>query len=111
MHSAHSAFEPSGHRLLRPRSSERQMSWWYGRSVAAGLSLPEGFPLALIAAVEGVEMADGVRPVLPPTHPGQLQPLSHHRLARALHRPVADAPALGQVLRVLHPMRVPLQIT
>src|SRR3954447_6872955 len=87
------------------------MSWWYGRSVAAGISLPEGIPLTLIAAVEGAEMADGVRPVLPPTHPRQLQPLPHHRLARALHRAAADAPALRQVLRVLHPMRVPLQIT
>src|SRR4051794_10110617 len=87
------------------------MSWWYGRSVAPEISLPEGIPLALFAAVEGAEMTDRVRPVLPPTHPGQLQPLPHHRLARALHRPAADAPTLRQVLRVLHPMRVPLQIT
>ena len=50
-------------------------------------------------------------PVLAPAHPGQLQPLAHHRLARALHRAAADAPAVGQVFGVLHPVRVPLEVT
>ena len=47
------------------------------------------------AAVEGAQVAHGVGAVLAPAHPRQLQPLAHHRLARALHRAAADAPALG----------------
>jgi len=49
-------------------------------------------------------------PRLAPAHPRQLQALADDRLARALHRAAADAPAARQVFGVLHPVRVPLEI-
>src|SRR5262245_61368576 len=87
------------------------MSWWYRRSVEGGIAIPEGLPLSLLAAIAGPEMADGMRPVLAPAHPGQLQPLAHHRLAGGLHRPAADTPAPRRVFGVLRPVRVPLQVS
>ena len=68
-------------------------------------------PTVLVVAVEGAEMANGVGSVLAPAHPGQLQALAHHRLARALHRAAADAPALGLVFGILHPVGVTPQVT
>src|SRR5262249_26475328 len=70
------------------------------------VALPERLPLPLLAAVQRPHLADPVRAVLPPAHPRQLQPLPHHRLARALHRTAAEVPALRLVLRVLHPVQV-----
>src|SRR5437763_6299444 len=89
---------------------ERHNSWWYRRSVVCVVASPERLPLALLAPVEGAEVADGMRPVFPPAHPRQLQPLAHHRLARALHGTAADVPALGQVFRVVHPVRVTVTV-
>ena len=56
-------------------------------------------------------MADGIGSVLSPTHAGQLQSLAYDCLARTLHRAAADAPAVCQVLRVFHPVRVPFKVT
>ena len=56
-------------------------------------------------------MADGMRSGFAPTHPRQLQTLAHHRLAGALHRAAADAPTPRQVLGVLHPVRLAVQVT
>src|SRR5262245_3957450 len=86
------------------------MSWWYRRSVGGEIATPERIPLTSLATVQGAEVAHGVGPVLAPPHAGQLQPLADHRLAGALHRAAADAPALGQVLGVLHPVRVAFQV-
>src|SRR5208337_928410 len=81
------------------------------RSVVGEFAVPEGLPLAFFAPIEGAEVADGIGSVLLPTHAGQLQSLAYDRLARALHRAAADAPAPCQVLGVFHPVRVPLQVT
>src|SRR5207248_2947156 len=88
---------------------ERQMSWWDGCS-GGGPALPERLPLALLATVQGASVAQRVRALFPPAHPRPLQPLTYHRLARTLHRPTADLPALGLVLRVLHPMHVVAEV-
>ena len=58
----------NGNALIGPRG--RHFSWWYRRSVAGELAVPEGLPLAFFATVEGAEVADGIGSVLPPTHAG-----------------------------------------
>src|SRR5262249_27072251 len=78
-------------------SGGRHNSWWDRRSAVGVDPLPEGLPLAFFAPVEGAEMTDGVGPLLPPPHAGRFQALAHHRLAGALHRPAADAPAPRQI--------------
>ena len=44
--------------------------------------------------------ADGVCPVFAPPHPGRRHPLTDHRLARTLHRPRPDVPAVRLVARL-----------
>src|SRR6516162_10101252 len=93
-----------------PLGGEHHVSWWYRRSVGGVVAGPERVPLPSFAAVQSAEVAHGVGAVGAPSHAGQLEPLAYHRLARALNRATTDAPAVGQVFRVLHPVRVPLQI-
>src|SRR5688572_6126831 len=73
-------------------------------------ALPERLPLPLFAAVKRAGMANSVCPGLAPAHARPLLPLPHHRLAGTLHHPAADLPALGLVLRVLHPPQVVLEV-
>src|SRR5262245_13217515 len=73
------------------------------RGAARGLILaPEALPLPSLPAEEGAQVADAVGSALAPAHPPALEPLPHHRLARALHRPRPDLPAPPLVLRVVH---------
>ena len=64
--------------------------------------IPEGVPAGGFAEVEGAEVADGVRPVLAPTHSAAFQPIAHHRLAGRLHRAGADLPTVANVGRIVH---------
>src|SRR5947209_4063635 len=82
----------------------------YAGGVSVDLTPPEGVPLARLTAEQGAQVAHGVGAVLPPAHPRLLEPLTHYRLARALHRPRADHPAVRQVLRIIHAMQVAAQV-
>src|SRR5262245_42486683 len=42
---------------------------WLNMSWPAEPALPEGVPLALLAAEQGVDVGEGVGPVFPPAHP------------------------------------------
>ena len=71
---------------------------------------PEGLPLPRSLRNRARRWHTASAPSSPHRMPAALQPLAHHRLARALHRPAADLPALGQVARVVHPMHLVAEV-
>ena len=67
-------------------------------------------PLAGLAGVEGAEVGHGVGAGLAPAHPGALEAAADHLLARRLHRARADLPAAPQVVRIVHAVRLVLEV-
>src|SRR6516165_5491832 len=81
----------------------------YPRSVIL-VALPEGRPLPGFAPEQGRKMPDAVAPVFPPAHPGALESLPSHLLARRLHWPRADVPTLRQIFRTLHALHIVAEV-
>src|SRR3954451_2463146 len=88
---------------------KRNLRGWFFPSRGHGVA-PEGVPLIGVAAIQGAQVGHRVGTLLAPTHPAQAQPLVDYRLARRLHRPAGDLPAVAQVPRIVHPLRMVAQV-
>src|SRR5438270_13351739 len=88
---------------------KRNLRGWFFPSRGHGVA-PEGVPLIGVAAVQGAQVGHRVGTLLAPTHPAQAQPLVDYRLARRLHRPAGDLPAVAQIARIVHPLHVVAQV-
>src|SRR4051794_33206915 len=73
------------------------------------VEVPEGIPLAV--EVGGPEVQHRLRTRRQPAHPRPLHPVLDQMTTRPLDHPTADRVTRRQILVVLHPIPVPLEIS